>query len=39
MLTGFLVIGVAAVLAVLFWLPWWLFSELMGTGQFRARLN
>lgn len=30
MLTGFLVIAVAAALAVLLWLPYWLFSELLG---------
>jgi hypothetical protein len=29
MLTGFLIIGVAAALGVVFWLPWWLVSELI----------
>jgi hypothetical protein len=39
MLTGFLVIGVAAVLAMLLWLPFWLFSELAGLSSRRPRVN
>lgn len=30
MIGGFLVIGLGAVLAVIFWPAWWLFGELQG---------
>ncbi len=38
-LTGFLVIGVAAVLAMLFWLPYWLVSELLGLPSRRPHVS